>query len=63
MLLLRLSRFSRVPLFVTLETAAHQAPRSLGYHSQMKLIKWERNLYSHLDVLPVLSFFLSDSAF
>ena len=33
MLLLLLSRFSRVRLFAILETAAHQTPLSLGYQS------------------------------
>ena len=34
MLLLLLSRFSRVRLCVTPETAAHQAPPSLGFSRQ-----------------------------
>ena len=34
LLLLLLSRFSRVPLCVTPETAAHQAPLSLGFSRQ-----------------------------
>ena len=34
MLLLLLSRFSRVQLCVTPETAAHQAPPSLGFSKQ-----------------------------
>ena len=34
LLLLLLSRFSRVRLCVTLETAAHQAPPSLGFSRQ-----------------------------
>ena len=34
LLLLLLSRFSRVRLCVTLETAAHQAPLSLGFSRQ-----------------------------
>ena len=34
LLLLLLSRFSRVQLFVTPETAAHQAPLSLGFSRQ-----------------------------
>ena len=33
-LLLRLSRFSRVQLYVTLWTAAHQAPLSTGFSRQ-----------------------------
>ena len=33
-LLLLLSRFSRVPLCVTPQTAAHQAPLSLGFSRQ-----------------------------
>ena len=34
LLLLLLSRFSRVRLCATLETAAHQAPASLGFSRQ-----------------------------
>ena len=34
LLLLLLRRFSRVRLFATLETAAHQAPPSLGFSRQ-----------------------------
>ena len=34
LLLLLLSRFSRVRLCVTPETAAHQAPQSLGFSRQ-----------------------------
>ena len=34
LLLLLPSRFSRVQLYVTPETAAHQAPPSLGFSSQ-----------------------------
>ena len=34
MLLLLLSRFSRVRLYATPETAAHQAPQSLGFSRQ-----------------------------
>ena len=34
MLLLLLSRFSRVQLYVTPQTAAHQAPPSLGFSRQ-----------------------------
>ena len=34
LLLLLLSRFSRVRLCATLETAAHQAPLSLGFSRQ-----------------------------
>ena len=34
LLLLLLSRFSRVRLCVTLQTAAHQAPPSLGFSRQ-----------------------------
>ena len=40
LLLLLLSRFSHVRLCATPETAAHQAPRSLGLVLQARTLQW-----------------------
>ena len=40
LLLLMLSRFSHVRLCVTLQTAAHQVPLSLGFSSQERWLEW-----------------------
>ena len=46
LLLLLLSRFSRVQLCATPETAAHQAPQSLGF-SQARTLEWVAIAFSN----------------
>ena len=47
MLLLQLSRFSRVRLCATPQTAAHQAPPSLGF-SQARILQWVAISFSNI---------------
>ena len=68
MLVLLLSRFSRVQLCATPETAAHQAPPSLGFSRQERWSglpfpspmhesekwKWSRNIYSSYQLLSII---------
>ena len=69
LLLLLLSRFSCVRLCVTLETAAHQAPPSLGFSRQEHWI-WLNNLstviitrYNYKYFFPIMSFNGFDSSY
>ena len=69
LLLLLLSHFSCVRLCVTLETAAHQAPPSLGFSRQEHWI-WLNNLstviitrYNYKYFFPIMSFNGFDSSY
>ena len=66
LLLLLLSRFSRVRLCVTPYTAAHQAPPSLGFSRQEHwsgYISWVLYIYSIHSIYSFVSWFLCSSSF